>query len=329
MADSRLNIVQTSPPSSSNSTPIGGSSRLSRQKENQAKFERLWLVDPEQFNPLRNWMQKERLERTWTLLNSHTELANKKVADIGCGAGVFSRLMRDAGANLEAIDIAENALKQLRKHDMHRIEAKQSGMPATTLPDHNYDVVVCTEIIAELHREDYRLFFAELARLVHPDGYVICSSPIDIHTDGGVHRLIELAQTEFDIIDSQTSYHALYIRLKHSLEAPSRYIQGWKNSTYRQEELNKRKGVSKLWYSLQTSFALVWLWILFNPLCSLLLTPFHKSRFFLLRMEALCQFLSDEKGISHYIFIAKRRPLTTVDPQERPIEKPRRKEIWD
>ncbi len=73
MADSRLNIVQTSPTPSSNSASMGGSSRLSRQKESQAKFERLWLVNPEQFNPLRNWMQKERLERTWTLLNTHIE----------------------------------------------------------------------------------------------------------------------------------------------------------------------------------------------------------------------------------------------------------------
>lgn len=327
MTENRLHVVQMSSSSSPQTSFIG--SRLTRQKEKQALFERLWLVDPDQFNPLRNWKQKERLERTWTLLNKHVELANKKVADIGCGEGVFSRLMRDAGAHVEAVDIAENALKRLRQHDMRNIETKRAGMPETHLPDSCYDAIICTEIIAELNKEDYRLFFAELARLIKPDGCVVCSTPIDIYTEGGVERFADLAQTEFDLIDSQASYHALYIRLKKWLETPNRFIRAWKDPGYKQNQLAHRAGFRKRWFAFQTSPFLIWLWYALAPFANLLLKPFRTSRNFLLRLEDLCQFIWDERGISHYLFIAKRRPLQTLPVQEQPIERPKKREVWE
>ncbi len=151
----------------------------------QAKFERLWLLDPQSFNPLRNCMERERLERTWLLLNRHVNPSAKETADIGCGAGVFCRRLRDAGARVKAIDIAENALKCFKAEDSHNIELKQDAMPDTSLSDHSYDIIICTELIAQLSRDDYRLFFAELSRLIRPDGYLVCSSPIDIYSEGG------------------------------------------------------------------------------------------------------------------------------------------------
>lgn len=113
------------------SSPTKGTSSLARQKEKEAKFERLWLLNPEQFNPLHNCMQKERLTRSLTLLTKHKEIKNLQIADIGCGTGVFSRRMRDAGGSVEAIDIAENALKILREGDMRDITA---GKQACQIP---------------------------------------------------------------------------------------------------------------------------------------------------------------------------------------------------
>jgi 2-polyprenyl-3-methyl-5-hydroxy-6-metoxy-1,4-benzoquinol methylase len=321
-----LKIIETSP--SSGSLPPSFS-RYSRQKEKQAKFERLWLFDSEQFNPLRNWMQKERLERTWTLLTTHVELNRKKIVDIGCGEGVFSRRLRDKGAQVVALDIAENALKKLKLHSMDNIEPKQGAMPDTRLGDHAFDIVVCTEIIAELDKEDYRLFFAELARVVHTEGYVLCSSSIDIQTEDGVSRLLELAQTEFEIIDSKTSYHAFFIKLKQKLEYPMKLIHLWKNPYEKQKELSNQSSFKKTWLNLQTSSFLIWFWFLLNPLCQGLLKPFYKSRSFLLWLESLCEFIWHEKGVSHFIFLAKRKALITVAEKERPIEKLGRKEIWN
>ena len=231
MTENRLNVIPAGTPQdpSANEQFFSGK-RKAQSRELQAKFERLWLTDPERFNPLRNCIERERLERTWELLTEYLDLANKQAVDLGCAAGVFSRRLRDHGALVEAVDIAENALKFFEKSGSGGIKLKRDAMPDTSLPDHQYDVIICTELIAELPKEEHRLFFAELSRLIKSDGHLICSSAIDIDSEGGVDKLIELAQTEFDILEERASYHSLYIRLKRFFEAPSQFIEGWRNT---------------------------------------------------------------------------------------------------
>ncbi len=286
MAGNQLKVVAIMP--ATPRQPI--SSRLTRRKELQAHFERLWLLDPEQFNPLRNCMQRERLERTHHLIKNHTTIQGKRAADLGCAAGVFTRRIRDEGAFVDAVDIAENALKELKKNDMANIEAKHDAMPETKLPDHAYDLVLCMEIIAELTKDDYRLFFSELARLVKLDGFVVCSTPIDFKTQDGVERLLELAQTEFDIIDAFPSYHALFIRLKGFFESFPK-----------------------------------WLSFITKPI----LNKLKNSKWILLKLEKICECFRHNNGISHVIFIAKLRPLPKINPEEIPVERLHKKQIWE
>jgi 2-polyprenyl-3-methyl-5-hydroxy-6-metoxy-1,4-benzoquinol methylase len=303
-------------------------SRQTRKKEKQAKFERLWLLDPEQFNPLRNCMQRERLERTYSLVKHAVDLNQKRVVDLGCGAGVLTRRLREAGAHVTAVDIAENALKILQKQDMRNIEARQDALPDTSLSDDTFNVVICTEIIAELPPEDYRLFFAELARLVKPGGWVVCSSAIDIYTEGGCQRLLNLAETELEIIHELPSYHALYLRLKQWCEAPSKFVKGWEDQNFRQFELNQRSGLNWAWFYLNTTFLFMWFWVVIQVLMKPLLAILKQNRTLLLVLEKICRYGWDERGISHLIFLAKRKALTQLTPVEPTIERPKRKEIW-
>ena len=330
MPNKRLNIIkleQTQEQPSKNYSSIPA--RKARLKELQARFERLWLLDPEQFNPMRNIMEQERLERTWGLLKKHMDPHGKQTTDIGCAAGVFSRRLRDAGAHVTAADIAENALKHLKQHEMHHIEAKQEAMPFTHLPDGGFDLAVCTEVIADLPPEDYRLFFAELLRVIKPEGRMICSSGIDIYYSfDGAQRLLDLANTEFEIIEVVPSYHALYLRLKHLCEAPSTFIEGWKNKDLRQKELDRRQGLSHWFYWINTTFLFMWLWIVLQMLFKPFLSLLNHNRTALLFLEKVCRLFSTENGISHVIFIAKRRPLIEPDLVEPPSERPRKKEIW-
>lgn len=330
MVHNRLNIIQVDP----SSDPLTKedryiSSRLTRKKELQAKFERLWLLNPEQFNPLRNCMQRERLERTWHLILTHHSLQQAYVADIGCAAGVFSRRLRDAGAQVDAIDIAENALKYVRKHDLHHIITRQEIMPTTSLEDDSYDLVVCTEVIADLSPDDFRLFFAELSRVVKAEGNVVFSTPIDINTQGGVERLINLAHTEFDMIEFVPSYHTLYLRIKHLLKGPSYFIKGWQNKDFRSQQLAKRSGLGYWFFRVNTTFLFIWFWIVLRFLFSPLLSWMKSSRFLLLKLEKVCQFFWADEGISHVIFLAKRRPVRLPEPEISTNERPKKKEIWE
>lgn len=304
-------------------------SRSVRKMEMQARYERLWLLNPEQFNPLRNCMQRERLNRTWTLLHQHADLKDKLVADIGCAGGVFSRRLRDGGAKVIAVDIAENALKHIRKHDLTNIEVKQDAMPMTSLPDNAFDIVVCTDLIAELPPEDYRLFFSELSRLVKPKGYLVCSTPIDIYTEDGVHHLLDLAQTEFNTIDSIASYHALYLRIKSFFEIPCHYVAAAGDPHLRKKELEKRRFFGRGWFWFNTTPVLGYLWkgidFLVKPVTMLL----KNNRRILLVLEKICQFFWSTRGISHFIFIAQRRPVFVEEPVEVPIERPKKRQVWE
>jgi 2-polyprenyl-3-methyl-5-hydroxy-6-metoxy-1,4-benzoquinol methylase len=298
-------------------------------KEMEAKYERMWLLNPEQFNPLRNCMHRERLERTWQLMHKHSAIINKKIVDLGCGAGVFSRRLHEAGAHLQSVDIAHNALKEFQKQGSAGIELIQDAMPQTSLRDYSYDSVVCMELIAELPPTDYRLFFAELTRLVKPDGVVICSSEIDIYSEGAVEKLRELAQTEFTIIEEVFSYHRLHIQWKHFLAFPSEVIDAWRSPIVKETKISARKGWNRLWFKVNSSSFLIWLWFLGSPVANFFLSRLKNSRWMLLKMEKWSRFFWDADGISNYLFIAKRRPLPALAPENIPLEKPKRKEIWE
>jgi 2-polyprenyl-3-methyl-5-hydroxy-6-metoxy-1,4-benzoquinol methylase len=324
MSKNPLQIIQTT----EQSHP--GSRKLSKRRELEAKFERLWLLDPEQFNPLRNCMQRERLERTWNLLTYHTQLEKKKIVDLGCGSGVFSRRMRDGGGIIEAVDIAENALKYFRVDDEHSIQTHRDAMPETNLPDENYDIVSAMDLIAELPVEDYRLFFAELARIIKPSGWLLCSSPIDIYTEGGVDKLINLAQTEFDIEEVKKSYHALHLRLKNIFSMPAIFLAAWKNKNRREKELAARSGLNKWWFYLNSSFIFFWIWFLINPLTKPLLALLKNNRSLLFSLENICEFISNDSGVSHVIFLAKRRPINmNTESENIPLERPKKREVWE
>lgn len=298
-----------------------------RQHELQARFERLWLLDPEQFNPLRNCLQRQRLDRTLELLNNHTNCNDKKAVDLGCAAGVFSRRLRDGGATVESVDIAENALKHLRKNEMHRITAKQDAMPDTSLKDQDFDLVVCMEVIADLPPKEFRLFFSELARLVKTEGHIICSTPIDIYTEGAIHRFLDLAETELNVLEARATYHALYIRLCQVLEAPDKFVRGWKDTRYRQQEIDSRSRLSALWYRLNSSSIAVWPWFAIKPISNSILSHMKNSSWMLEKLEKVCQFFWDEAGISHFMIIAQRKPLQV--PEEPVVTRLGKKEIWE
>lgn len=328
MSERRFSIVQD-PFHKTSSSPRFFSSRAARYKELEAKFERLWLINPEQFNPLRNCMQKDRLDRTWRLIQGYLSLNNIKAVDIGCAAGVFSRQLRDAGAEVDAVDIAENALKYLRQNDMQNIKDQRDTMPATSLPGDHYDLVVCNEVIADLPPEDFRLFFSELSRLVKSTGHVVCSTPLDIHTIGASQRFIDLAKTELDLLDCIPSYHALYLRLKKICHVPRLYVKAWNDPNQWERDIKERKGFKYWMFWLNTTPIMIWLWLGLGLVTKPLLHLLNTNTRLLLMLEKICYFIQGENGLSHLILIGKRRPLMPEEPDEAPIERPKKKEIWE
>lgn len=313
----------------------GESSQFKKQKgwrqEIQAKMERLWNQNPEQFNPERDCIERQRIEETIGTLKKKIDLKGKFVVDLGCGAGVISLIVRDEGASVDAVDIAGNALNRLKMHEMKGINPIQDCLPSTSLGDDTYDVVICTNVIGYLPQETYRLFFSELSRIVKPEGIVLCSTDLDFNTEEPLGRFNAIAETEFAIETWVFSYHHLFMILCCFFETPAYFIDIGKKKEIRSLEISKKKTVVGKWLlKLNTSFVVSFFWRLVDVAASPTGKWLRQNKWIMNQLEKVSRFIWNQEGISHALFIGKRRPLSFPLPQnEIPEEIKHKKEVWE
>lgn len=328
MAEDKLKIVAEQKPTQE--SPRSYSGGKSRRLEAQAIADRIWLQNPQAFDPKRNAMERLRLERTLELVTETIDLKGKRACDLGCGQGDFTRALRDQGAEVDAVDISPLALKALQQGDMTRIKAYQDYVPMTTLKDNAYTLVACLELIADLRHDEHRLLFSELARLVSNEGYVVCSTALDVHSEDALARYTQLAETELQITAWKVGYHRLWIALKNGLQTPARYYRASRDSDYRHRKLEQRSPLSRAWFGLNSTRPLGLFWggiaVLFHPL----LTFFKHNRTLLLLCEKISRFWWSDAGISHAILIGQKRPLFQHLPKDEiPKETKHKRQVWE
>ena len=140
------------------------------------KFSQLahrWWDPHSEFKPLHK-INPLRLE--W--IDRHACLKGKTVLDIGCGGGILSESMVNAGATVTGIDLSEKALGVARLHllesgknvDYRMISAEElAGQAAGT-----FDVITCMEMLE--HVPDPTSIVAACSALVRPGGHVFFST---------------------------------------------------------------------------------------------------------------------------------------------------------
>jgi 2-polyprenyl-6-hydroxyphenyl methylase/3-demethylubiquinone-9 3-methyltransferase len=111
-------------------------------------------------------------------ITSRVPLKNKRVLDVGCGGGILSESLAQAGAVVSAIDMAE---KPLQVAKLHQHESNTSiDYQLTTIEDHaedheaEYDVITCLEMIE--HVPDPASIIKACRRLLKPDGHLFLST---------------------------------------------------------------------------------------------------------------------------------------------------------
>jgi hypothetical protein len=77
--------------------------------------------------------------------------------------------------------------------------------------------------------------------------------------------------------------------------------------------MKSRRGIRRWWFLLNTVPPFVWVWKMLNLLVRPFVRLLRENRTLLLKLEKICRFIWDEAGISHYLFIAKRRTIKQVD----------------
>ncbi|MCB1119538.1 MAG: methyltransferase domain-containing protein, partial [Chlamydiia bacterium] len=127
----------------------------------RAAFETLWHTHPERFDRKRTSLGRHLFSKLAAALPQN--LASLSVADLGCGKGEISLLCQSRGATIDAVDIADNALKHLENQPA--INPLRQALPHTTLRDQHYDIVCCIDLIATLSKKDNRLSLSEIPRI--------------------------------------------------------------------------------------------------------------------------------------------------------------------
>ena len=105
-------------------------------------------------------------------------LRGLRVLDIGCGGGLLSEALAQAGAEVTAIDLAPELVKVARLHALetgvsidYRVQAAEDLAAEQA---HSFDVVTCMEMLE--HVPDPSAIIAACRTLLKPDGQLFLST---------------------------------------------------------------------------------------------------------------------------------------------------------
>jgi 2-polyprenyl-6-hydroxyphenyl methylase / 3-demethylubiquinone-9 3-methyltransferase len=119
----------------------------------------------------------------WAFIQSRLSLAGKNVLDLGCGGGLLSESLAQAGATVLAVDPASSAIACAKKH----AEASdnplfkdhlsyQQGSIDCLLDSHknSFDIITCMELLE--HVPSPALLLEQCKSLLKPGGNLILST---------------------------------------------------------------------------------------------------------------------------------------------------------
>ena len=106
------------------------------------------------------------------------QLRDAAVLDVGCGGGLLSEALAQAGAKVTAIDLAPNLLKVARLHGLESgIKVDYREMPVETLAEQapaSFDAITCMEMLE--HVPEPASIIQACATLLKPGGRLLLST---------------------------------------------------------------------------------------------------------------------------------------------------------
>jgi cyclopropane fatty-acyl-phospholipid synthase-like methyltransferase len=134
-------------------------------------FDALYAADPDPWNFAAS--PYERAKYTLTL-NAIPKPRSRSALEVGCSIGVLTRLLASRCDSLLAIEAAQAPLVEARRRcaDLPGVRFEQMFVPEQW-PDEMFDLILLSEVVYYLSREDVGRLAASVARSVDSDGSVI------------------------------------------------------------------------------------------------------------------------------------------------------------
>jgi 2-polyprenyl-3-methyl-5-hydroxy-6-metoxy-1,4-benzoquinol methylase len=134
-------------------------------------FDALYAADTDPWNFAAS--PYERAKYTLTL-NAMPNPRSRSALEVGCSIGVLTRLLASRCDSLLAIEAAQAPLVEARRRcaDLPGVRFEQMFVPEQW-PDEMFDLILLSEVVYYLSREDVGRLAASVARSVGSDGSVI------------------------------------------------------------------------------------------------------------------------------------------------------------
>lgn len=97
-----------------------------------------------------------------------------RIADLGCGSGVFSNVLRQRGYNCTGVDLSP-ALIRIAKEKYPGIEFIEGDVEHLPFADASFDGVLLAGVVH--HFEEHSAFLAEVKRILKPGGKFVAFDP--------------------------------------------------------------------------------------------------------------------------------------------------------
>tara|TARA_B100000242_G_scaffold291393_1_gene264606 strand:- start:1349 stop:2041 length:693 start_codon:yes stop_codon:yes gene_type:complete len=145
-------------------------------------------------------------------IQEQIDITNKKVLDIGCGGGLLSEALHEAGADVYGIDASEKTIEIAKNH------AKEKNLNITYIcnsfsdfvkeNNQKFDHVVCFEMIEHVDNQDQLIY--DIGSLLHKESKVFFST-INRNLVSFIFAKV-LAEYVFNMVPKNTHTYEKFIK---------------------------------------------------------------------------------------------------------------------
>ncbi len=111
-------------------------------------------------------------------IQSHTNLTNKKILDVGCGGGILTERLALNGGIVTGIDLAPQSINVAKMHLLEsNLDIDYQCIDIVEFANHHtqsYDVITCMEILEHVDNPEY--IISNCAKLLKPNGIIFLST---------------------------------------------------------------------------------------------------------------------------------------------------------